>query len=162
MTDMVVQKNIGSLITVRGGSSSLAVTAGGGGNNTTKNGNSIDREGLTGGGGSLPESALASVLYEATLASGSTLAIQIILSHSVDNSTFTTYTSSSSTSIVVATGPSGGGAVVGQTNLAINLSSANRYVRLDHVPNLSRAGTDTSITKTVIALAGFDRLASPT
>lgn len=161
MTEMVIQKNIGSVVTTRGGSSSLSNTAGGGGNNTTKTGISIDRQGL-GSSGSPPESAVASVLYEATLASGSTLAIQIILSQASDNSTWTTYTSNSNTSIIVATGPSGGGAVVGQVNLNVNLSSAQRYLRLDHVPNLSRAGTDTSITKTVLVLAGYDRLASPT
>jgi len=161
MTDMVVQKNIGSLITVREGSASLSNTAGAGSNNTTKAGISIDRQGL-GSPGTPPESAVASVLYAATLASGSTLAIQVIVSHAPDNSTWTTYTSNSSTSIVVATGPSGGGAVAGQLNLSVNLSSAQRYIRVDHVPNLSRAGTDTSITQAVAVLAGFDRLASPT
>lgn len=159
MTDMVLQRNVGELITVRNGSTSNSLTAGGAGNNTTKTGIVIDRMALTSPD---PLSMVASVLFDATLASGSTLAVQVVVNDSADNSTFAAYASNSSGGIVVATGPSGGGAVSGQVNLNVNLSSARRYIRIDHVPNLSRGGTDTALSRAVGVLAGFDRLQSPT
>lgn len=158
MTDQVVSKNIGALITVRDASTSNAITAGGTGDATTKTGISIDREGLVGDSGSLPLSMVAGVLFDATLASGSTLSIQINVMDSADNSNFSTYASQANT--VAATGPSGGGVVSGQQNFNVNLSTARRFIRVDYVPDLSRAGTDTAILRAVAVLAGFDRLAA--
>jgi hypothetical protein len=157
MTDQVVSKNIGALVTVRAGSGSNALTAAGTGDNTTKSGIAIDREAL--GVGSLPLSMVAGALFDATLASGKTLSVAITVSDSADNSSFASY--ATETAVVVATGPSGGGAVSGQHNLPVNLSSARRYIRVDHLPDLNATGTDTAITRAVAVLAGFDRLASP-
>lgn len=161
MTEMVVSKNIGSVVTVKNGSTSTSVTSGGAGNNTTKTGISIDRYGFgVVGFGGLPLSMVASCLFDATLASGSHMQVSIVVSHAPDNSTFTTYVSESAL-VTIGTGPSGGGAVSGSHSLNVDLSSAQRYIRVDHIPNLDRGGTDTALTRTVATLAGFDRLASP-
>jgi hypothetical protein len=157
MTDQVVSKNIGALITAREGSTANTLTAAGSGDNTTKTGIAVDREALS--NGSPPESMVASVLYDAVLASGATLSVAITVSDSADNSSFAAY--ATETAVVVATGPSGGGTLHGQHNLAVNLSSARRYVRVDHVPDLSAGGTDTAVTRAVGIYAGFDRLAAP-
>lgn len=159
MTDMVVGKNIGALVTHRNGSTSNSVTAGGTGNNTTKTGIKYDRQAVSGGVGSPPLSAVASVDFDATLASGATLSLAITVSDSADNSTFAAYATNASA--VVATGPSGGGAVSGQQNLNVNLSTARRYVRVDHVPVMSAAGTDTALTRASVLFSGYDRLAAP-
>jgi hypothetical protein len=157
MTDMLVSKNIGALVTVKNGSTNNTLTAAGTGDNTAKTGVGLDRQGL---GAGMPMSMVASVLFDATLASGSTLTTIITVSDSADNSTFAAYASEAA-AVVIATGPSGGGVVSGCHSLAVDLSSARRYVRVDHVPDLTRAGTDTAITRAVAVLAGFDRLAAP-
>jgi hypothetical protein len=136
---------------VKNGSTSTAATAGGTGDNTTKTGIAIDRFAL-----GMPMSAVASVLTDATLASGATLKVAFTISDSADNSSFSTYQTTAST--VVSTGPSGGGAVSSEIELAVNLSTARRYIRLDHVPDLSAAGTDTSLTRATWTFAGMDRL----
>src|SRR5260221_7896679 len=130
--EMVLAHNIGALVTARNGSTANALTAAGSGDNTTKSGIAIDREAVSATSGSLPRSMVASVLYDATLASGSTLSVTITVSDSADNSTFAAYASENAT--VVATGPSGGGVVSGQHSLAVDLGSARRYLRVDHVP----------------------------
>lgn len=154
--DMVVQKNIGSIVTVLNGSTSNSLTAAGSGDNTAKTGIAIDRQGR---GLGMPFSAIASVLFDATLASGSTMTIAITVSDSADNSTFASYATESAAT--VATGPSGGGVVSGSHSLNVDLSSAKRYVRVDHVPDLTRGGTDTAVTRAVATIAGWDRLAAP-
>lgn len=158
MADIVTQHNIGAMVTERIASAPLAWTAAGAGDNTTKTGIDIDREALA-NGGSLPDSALFAVLFGATLASGATLSISFDVREGPDGTNYSDYASQSS--IVVATGPSGGGVVNGQTVFAVNLSSARRHVRCDFVPDLSAAGTDTAIAVEAATLGGFDRLPSP-
>lgn len=156
MTEMVIQKNIGSVVTVKNGSTNNSLTAAGSGDNTAKTGVAIDRQAL---GASAPLSMVASVLFDATLASGATLKVAITLSDSADNSTFADYATEAAAT--VATGPSGGGVKSGSHSLNVDLSSARRYIRVDHVPDLSAGGTDTAVTRAVAVLAGFDRLAAP-
>jgi hypothetical protein len=151
--DMNLTRNLAGLVTVRNGSTSTAATAAGTGDNTTKNGVSIDREAL-----GLPLSAVAAVLADATLSSGATLKVAFTISHSADNSSFTDYQTTALATVL--TGQSGGGTSAGQIRLAVNLSSAKRWIRLDHVPDLSAAGTDTALTRAVWAFAGEDRLPS--
>jgi hypothetical protein len=153
MTGMVLQKNIAGLVTVRNGSTSTAATAAGTGDNTTKNGISIDRQAIN-----MPMSAVAAVLADATLASGANLKVTFTISHSDDNSSFTTYQTTSAQTTLTALG--GASTKSGETRCAVNLSGAKRYVRLDHIPDLSAAGTDTSLTRAVWIFAGEDRLAS--
>src|SRR5579863_8831812 len=124
MGDIVQQRNIGALGDLKRLTDHGTSTAGGTGDATSITGLTIDREGF--GNGSLPLSALMGVLYEATLGSGNTLSIGYAVQDSADGSTWADY--QTATSAVAGTGPSGGGAVKGQFNVQVNLTTARRYV----------------------------------
>jgi hypothetical protein len=151
MTDMVVQKNIAALVSVRNGSTSTSATAAGTGDNTTKTGIVIDREALN-----MPMSAVATVLADATLSSGANLKVTFSIAEGPDGTNFSTYQTTGAQTTLTAVG--GASTKSGQVSLAVNLSGARRYVRLDHIPDLSAAGTDTSLTRAVWAFSGEDRL----
>jgi hypothetical protein len=156
MGDIVQTKNIGALIDVVRAGAAAAATAGGSGNTTTTTGATIDRMGY---GGSMPRSALASIIYDATLASGKTLSLGYSVQNAPDGSTWTDY--ATATYAVVATGASGGSVAAGEFNIQVDLNNAQRYVRFNTNPSLSATGTDTAVTRAVLAIAGFDRLAAP-
>jgi hypothetical protein len=155
--DITTQRNIASLGDLKRLADHATSTAAGTGDATSVTGLTIDRQGF--GNGSMPASALVGVHYETTLASGATLSIGYAVQDSADNSTWADY--QTATYALAATGPSGGGAVKGSFNVAVNLGSARRYVRLNYNPDLSATGTDTSYSDAVGFFAGFDRLAAP-
>ena len=156
MTDILITRDIESLVTVKRLSAASSAVAAGAGDATTVTGVTIDRAGFS---PSLPLSVAAAVLYEATLASGKTLGIGYAWQDSADASTWADY--QTATTAVVATGPSGGGAVAGEFKIPANLTSARRYVRLNFFPHLSATGTDTSVHRAVGAFAGFSRNPAP-
>ncbi len=156
MTDIVLQRNCGALVTVKNGSTSTSATAAGTGDATTKSGITIDRMNITGNLGSMPMSAVAAVLIDATLASGNTAKVAITVQEGPDGSNWSDYVTTASTTVL--TGASGGAAQSGAISLNVDLSSARRYVRLNHIPDLSAAGTDTSLTRATWTFAGQDRL----
>jgi hypothetical protein len=156
MTDIVLQKNVAALVTVKNGSTSTSATAAGTGDNTSKAGITIDRINIAGNAGSMPMSAVAAVLCDATLASGATLKVAITVQEGPDGSNWSDYVTTASTTVL--TGGSGGTASSGAASVAVDLSSARRYVRINHVPDLSSAGTDTSLTRATWTFAGQDRL----
>lgn len=170
MGDIVLQRDIGSLIDVKPLSSLLAWTAGSGEDSVTFTGTVIDREAFA--TGSLPNTADIDVWYSATLGSGHTLALGLDVQSSADDTNFSDYATEAST--VVATGPAGGGTVSGvyrmqvpSTNApsghpGIDLSGAQRYLRPLIVPHLSATGTDTAQILAIGVFGGFDFLASPT
>lgn len=151
--NIVLQKNVAALGALIRATAAAAVTAGGSGDATTVTGVTIDRFNSTGG---LAQVAEFGVPYEATLASGATLSVGYAIQDSADGSTWADY--QTATYAVVATGPSGGGAVGGLLSIPVDLSSARRYTRLNFIPNLSAANTDTANARGVGFLAGFDRL----
>jgi hypothetical protein len=157
MGDIIQQRNIGALIDIKRLTDHGTSTAGGTGDATSITGITIDREGF--GNGSLPLSALASVIYEATLASGATLSIGYAVQDSADSSTWADY--QTATSAVVSTGASGGSTNKGAFNVQVNLTTARRYVRFNYMPTCSATGTDTTYSDGVGAFGGFDRLAAP-
>ena len=157
MGDITQQRDIGALVDLKRLTDHATSTAGGSGDGTTVTGNTIDREGF--GNGSLPLSALMGVIFETTLQSGATLSVGYDVQSSPDNSTWADY--QTATYAVAATGPSGGGAVKGQFNVRVNLTSAARYVRFNYAPKCSSTGTDTSYSDGVGVFGGFDRLAAP-
>lgn len=169
MVDIVQKKSIAELIDPKAASSSLSWTAGGASDSVTWTGISIDRQGFA--NGSLPLSVDAMVVYDATLGSGNTLSLYWDLQEGPDGSNWSDYATEAST--VVATGPSGGGRVVGIARLVVadankptgtpgvSLGAARRYVRLNTVPHLNRTGTDTAVIASVIEFGGFDALAAP-
>ncbi|WP_292235260.1 hypothetical protein, partial [Mesorhizobium sp.] len=138
-------------------SAAAAATAAGSGDAATTTGVTIDRMSFA----SLPRSALFSTLFDATLASGKTLSIAAYaVQDSADGTNWSDYQTSAA-AVVVGTGPSGGGAVKGQFNVQCDLNSARRYVRFNTNQDLNATGTDTSVTRSVAVLGGFDRLPSP-
>lgn len=169
MADINLQKSLGELTDPKAASSSLSWTAGGASDNVTWTGLTVDRQGFA--TGSIPRTADVIVAFDATLGSGNTLSIGFDVQTSPDNSTWTDYATQTTT--VVATGPSGGGRVIGVARLVVpsankptgtpgvDLNSAQRYVRLNTLSDLNRAGTDTAVVTSVIEFAGFDFLASP-
>ncbi len=130
------------------------LTAGGAGDDTLVDGLTIDREAI--GQGSMPDSALFGVLYEATLAATKTLSIAYDIQTSPDGTNWTDYQSGAAA--ILATGPTGGATIKGSFNIQVNLRSAQRYVRLNYTPDLSNTATDTAYCDGVGFFAGFDRL----
>jgi hypothetical protein len=157
MADIVLQHNVEGLGTLKRLSDHSTATAGGAGQATTVTGLTIDRKGFS--TGSLPRSADLGVLYEATLQSGATLSLGYDVQHAPDGATWTDF--QTATYVTVATGPSGGGVVKGDFNVAVDLGMAQRYVRFNYNPSLSSTGTDTLIADACGFFAGFDRLAAP-
>lgn len=151
MADIVLEKNLGALVTVRDALDSTSIVAGGAGNNVVATGPGIDRFGF--GVGS---TVVVATRFFGGLGSGQTLAVQTTLQDSADNVTFADFASEAST--VVGTGPSGGGLVRGQRGPSFDLTNARRYVRARVTPNLSRASTDTAELSAIAIFAGADRL----
>jgi hypothetical protein len=156
MGDIVENRNIGALGDLKRLSDHATSTAAGSGDATTVTGLSIDRQGF--GNGSMPNSALAGVFYESTLASGATLSIGYAVQDSADNSSWADYQTATYTT--ASTGASGGSTNKGQFNVQVNLRGARRYVRFNYNPDLSAGGTDTSYSDAVGFFAGSDRLAA--
>jgi len=152
--NLVTQSNVSAIGAVKRLSLPATATAAGAGDATTITGITIDRAAFP--QGSLPLAAEFSLLYEATLASGKTLAVGYAVQDSADGATFTDY--QTATYVVAATGPNGGGAVGGEFSVAVNLSSARRYVRFNANPDLNNTATDTGVYRAVGLFAGFDRL----
>jgi hypothetical protein len=157
MADIVLQHNVGALGDLHRLTDHGTSTAGGTGDATTITGLTIDREGF--GNGSLPNSALMGVIYEATLQSGQTLSIGYAVQDSADSSTWNDY--QTATYGVVSTGASGGSTNKGQFNVQVSLTSARRYVRFNYNPKCSATATDTTYSDGVGFFGGFDRLAAP-
>lgn len=169
MADIVLQKSIGELVDEKALASYLSWTAAGASDAVTWTGIAIDREGFA--TGSIPRTMDAVVFYDATLSSGKTLSLTWDVQEGPDGSAWSDLATEAAT--VIATGPSGGGRVVGVARLAspsadkptgtpgIGLGPARRYIRLNVVPDLSATGTDTAVIASVGVFAGFDQLASP-
>ncbi len=158
MADIVYVKNIAGLVDVSRMSDHSTATAASTGDATSVTGLTIDRMGFS--TGSMPRSAMMSVVYEATLASGKTISIGYAVQTSDDNSSWTDYLTA--TYAVVATGGSGGSVAKGSFNVAVDLNNARRYVRINYNPDLNATGTDTFYADAVGAFGGYDRLAAPT
>ena len=154
MSDLVLQRNVAALGSLLRLSAASAAVAAGSGDSATTTGATIDRLGF--GSGSRPDSAEFAVPFEATLASGKTLSFGYAVQDSADGTNYSDYTTA--TYAVVATGPSGGGAVSGQFQVGSNLRAARRYVRFNYATDLNATGTDTAVARAVGFFAGFDRL----
>ena len=152
MSDIVIQRNIGAMVSVKRATAAVALTADGSGDATAVTGVTIDRFALN-----MPMSLVATTVGEGTLASGATLSLLTNIQHSADDTAYTSLTSEAS--IVVLTGASGGSVASGFSHsVAVDLSSAKRYVKICPTPDLSAAGTDTAVLRVVAVLAGENPL----
>jgi hypothetical protein len=151
---IVLQRDVGSLGSLLRLSAAVAAVAGGAGDATTTTGAAIDRMGFS--SGAMPMTLAAAIAYEATLQTGKTLAFGYAVQDSADGANWSDY--QTGTSAVVATGATAASAVAGQLEVGVNLTSARRYFRFNHAPDLSATGTDTAQSRAVGFAAGFDRL----
>ena len=181
MVGIVNQKNIGALIDVKALSSFLAWTAAGASDNVTWTGITIDRQAFA--NGSMPLSMDASVVWGAKIsASGSSISLAMQVQDSPDGTNWSDFATSASTALYTA-GTSGGAAFgtyrMTRSNAdnpavtynpnsggltqspSIGLSSARRYIRINFVPDMSGAGTDTAVMMAYGVFAGFDLLPAP-
>jgi hypothetical protein len=155
MADIVTQRHIGALGALLRLSAASSVVATGAVAATTT-GATIDRMGFN--SGSMPNTIAGGIVYDATLASGKTLAFAYAYQDSDDGVNFSDY--STGTTAALATGASATTSTVaaGQVELGISLTSARRYIRLNHAALLSATTTDTAVSRAVGFAAGFDRL----
>ncbi len=149
--DITQKHNVASYGALKKLAAANAVTAGGSGDATQVTGITIDRMSAF-QNGSMPGSAVFAVVGETTLASSQTLTIAYTIEHSSDNSTWSTYQSATAATVATATGDV-------NFEIAVDLNSAHRYVRLKYTPDLSASGTDTAALRAVGWFAGFDRYA---
>lgn len=150
MTDMVLQKNVASLLTVRGASAFVSDTAGGAGDATAVVGTAIQRTAI-----GLPMSAALVIAYAATLAATKSLSIgSVVVQDSADGTTWANYQTFTDPGIVDTTT----GASAGQVVLPVNLEGARDYIRAGFTPDLSNTGTDTATIVALFVFAG-ERLA---
>jgi len=140
-------QNAGALIAARYGVNNIDVVAGGSGDAVEVNGAWIDRRGFS--------SLKVIIPYTATLGAGETLAVAANLQDASDgNGTGAADFGDALTSTAQATGESGGSTETGVVELDFDLSGADRYVRIQFTPNLSRANTDTAALSAHYVLAG--------
>jgi hypothetical protein len=152
MSDFVQQKNIEALLTPRVASAYTSIVAAGSGDNTAVVGVAIQRS-LIG----LPLTAMCNILWSAVLGATKSLSLKtLLIEHSVDGSTWTTYKTFTDPGIVATS--VGGGTVEGQTHVSVDLMGANDYVRFDWTPDLSNTATDTASLIAEFVFAGADRL----
>lgn len=154
MADIVTQRDIAQIGLLKYLSAAAAQTAAGAGDATTVTGATIDRMGIA--GGSMPGSLAAGVVFDATLATGKTLSIGYAVQDSADGANWADY--QTQTYAVVATGSTAASVVKGEIEFDVNLSSARRYVRFNHNPDLSATQTDTAVTRAAGFFGGTDRL----
>lgn len=105
----------------------------------------------------LAGSCVLSIAYAATLASGETLTLVANLQDATSSAGASAADHGGAfASAVVATGPSGGGAVSGVRTLDVDLSGANQFVRAQHTLTTSSTGTVNYASQLI--LGGFDKL----
>ncbi|MDO1582423.1 hypothetical protein [Rhizobium oryzicola] len=148
----VTQHDVASLGRIRRLSARASGTAGGAGDNTLVTGATIDRM----SGGSFAGSAVFALVGETTLAAAATLSLAYTIKHSPDGSAWATYATGANA--VISTGATGGSTNLIEQEIPVDLNSAYRFVRLEFIPDLSAANTDTFDLRAVAFLSGYDRL----
>jgi hypothetical protein len=145
---MSTVQDIGAYINAHMAGYSDAV-AGGTGDATEVDGPEFDRLGY--------RSCAVYLLYSATLAEDETLSLAANLQDSATTGTGYADYGTALASAVVATGDTGGSTETGATKVGdFDLTTANRYMRLQFTPDLSAANTDTSDVIGVVILGGKD------
>lgn len=154
MSDIVLQRDVGSLGALKRLSAAASAVAAGAGDSTTTTGATIDRMGFP--NGSMPNTLALAFPWEAVLATGKTLSIGYAVQDSPDGANWSDYQTAAYA--VVATGATAASVASGELEVGVNLSSARRYVRANHASDLSATQTDTAATRAVGFFAGFDQL----
>jgi hypothetical protein len=143
---MSLQHNIGAYLK---GAHALANTAQGATNEAEVDGTSLDRDAL----GTMYHSAKLVVAVQATLQSGTTVAVAANFQDSANDSDWTDY-GTALASTVVGTGPAGDGEVEAVAELDVDLATADRYIRVQVTPLFSATDTDTGLFAGVVVFGG--------
>lgn len=149
----MMTKDIGAVLSTARGGNNAALTAGGAGDNTAVTGHIVDRFDHN-----TPQSAVLAIAYSATLGAGETLTVDYTVQHDSADDLGGATTFATATDAVIATGPTGGGTVTGVFEVNLNLQGAQRYIRVNVTPDLSRANTDTAQVSTLWVFGGAERL----
>lgn len=146
-------RDIGAFIGAALGFTQTAVTAAGAGDATEIDGDTIDRLAL----GDTYEGACLIVACRATQDTGETLTIAANWQDSPNDSDWTDLgTAVAATTVITAAGTS---EQTGTLKVPVNLDAADRYVRVQVTPDLSRAGTDTATVVGLVVFGGGRELA---
>lgn len=160
MADIVLLKDVASLLEPALASAFTSVTAGGTGDNTAVTGTTLDRFAL--GGGSLPLTVEFVLAWTATLAANKSLTFKNLkVEQSSDGSNWDSTAYATFTDPGAVATSAGGGTVTGVTKVGLDIKGAKRYIRFDWTPDLTASGTDTATVVAMAVLAGFDRLPAP-
>ena len=143
-----LQKNIGAYISAAYAGDVDSIVAGGAGNNVEVNGSAVDRFAYND-----PLSVAVVYAIKATLSAGKTLSLGYSLQHSSDGVNFTDYAPVAS-AVVASTS---GDQIIKQS---VDLSGAERYVRVAYTPLLSATATDTAVIVPVFVFGGEEMLSA--
>jgi hypothetical protein len=149
---MSLNRNIGAFIKSYTGITPTNGVAGTGFSGGAITGAAIDR---TAAG--LPLSMTVAVTAASNLTAAKTNTVHTVIQHSADNSAWATYTQPNGVQPADLV-QSATGANVGIQETDVDLSLANRYVRITVTPTLSAVGTDTAVVAAVITTAGAAEL----
>lgn len=135
------------------GLKSTPLTAGGSGDNTSAYGEVIDTTSL----GARYHAAQATIVSQATMASGNALTVVAQIQHSSNNSDWASLVDSSTA--ITHTAAGGAAANVAQrATVNVAMWKTRRYVRVHLLPNLSATGTDTALVFSTWAFANPDKV----
>lgn len=116
----------------------LAITAAAGQDNTEQTGAAIALSPLNN-----PKTLSVVIAFKATLAAAATLTLKNVRLVTGPTSSPATVLATATASVVVATGPGGGGSREGCYRADFDLSGADEYVALQYTPDLSAGSVDT-------------------
>ena len=151
------QRNIAELLAGadEGALDPATITAGAGNDAVAVAGNIIDRQ-KSGRGYAL--SAALFLQYKAVLAATKTLTVTVLVKGSSDSGMASPTTLVSYPATVVSTGGTGGSTNHGILKIAVDLSSADRYLQATVTQDLSATATDTVLTTGLLVFGGQDEL----
>lgn len=147
-----MQRNIGGLIRASNALVIPTFTAGAAGDNTEVTGETIDRNNAM--------SATFVVNAKAVLAANETLTVKATLQHYINDAWADMDADqqpggAANSTIFTLTGPGGGGTVQGSAEIDVDLSRNGDDIRIQVLPDLSRANTDTATVAAVCVLGGL-------
>lgn len=103
-------------------------------------------------------SVVLAVAWEATLGDGETLSLALAIQQADDAGGTNAEDLVAASSVVVATGPGGGGTVQGVTTLKTSLETAKGFVGAKFTPDLSAGATDVATLGASLIFGGADVL----
>ena len=144
-----LQKNIGAYISAVYAGDVDSIVAGGAGNGAEVYGPAVDRFAHN-----EPLSVLAVYAIKATVATGKTLSLGYSLQHSSDGVNFTDYAPVAAA--VIANGTGAAQDIVIQQS--VDLTGAERYIRVAYTPTLSATATDSAVISPLFVFGGENML----